>query len=66
MSILRPRRASGGGACTTLDQRGVVRPQGSGCDIGAYEEVVACGNGLPNPGEECDAGNSNDKEKSLH
>jgi CSLREA domain-containing protein len=26
-----------GGACAPLDQRGVSRPQGSRCDIGAYE-----------------------------
>jgi large repetitive protein len=25
------------GYCTTTDQRGVSRPQGAGCDIGAYE-----------------------------
>jgi hypothetical protein len=25
------------GACTATDQRGVARPQGMGCDIGAYE-----------------------------
>jgi len=25
------------GACTAQDQRGVARPQGAGCDIGAYE-----------------------------
>ena len=28
---------SGGGACVRLDQRGVKRPQGPRCDIGAYE-----------------------------
>jgi hypothetical protein len=25
--------------CPQYDQRGVVRPQGAGCDIGAYERV---------------------------
>jgi CSLREA domain-containing protein len=37
--------ASGAG-CTTTDQRGVTRPQGAGCDIGAFElapPVVAAG-----------------------
>lgn len=28
---------SGGFACPTIDQRGVLRPQGTACDIGAYE-----------------------------
>jgi cysteine-rich repeat protein len=39
----------------TTDQRGVARPQGAGCDIGAYE--FACGNGFLDIGEECDDGN---------
>jgi len=29
--------AAGVAACPATDQRGVVRPQGSGCDIGSYE-----------------------------
>lgn len=28
---------SGGAACETIDQRGLSRPQGAACDIGAYE-----------------------------
>jgi Zn-dependent metalloprotease len=31
---------SGGGACEANDQRGVVRPNGAHCDIGAYEGSV--------------------------
>ncbi len=31
-------RASGG-ACESTDQRGIRRPQGEGCDIGAYEFI---------------------------
>ncbi len=35
---------SGGNACTAGDQRGVARPVGSRCDIGAVE--VGCGDGI--------------------
>ena len=28
---------SGGNACEATDQRGVARPQGAACDIGAFE-----------------------------
>jgi hypothetical protein len=32
------------GSCVeTEDQRGVHRPQGAGCDVGAYELIVAAG-----------------------
>lgn len=31
---------SGGNACEANDQRGVARPQGAACDIGAYEAVI--------------------------
>jgi hypothetical protein len=31
---------SGGNACAAADQRGVARPQGSRCDIGAYERRI--------------------------
>ena len=37
------------GACPGTDQRGVARPQGARCDIGAFELVVG-GGGLPGPG----------------
>jgi len=38
--------------CITTDQRGVARPQGAHCDIGAYEAEVTTGNTTPtaNPG----------------
>jgi len=46
-------------ACATTDQRGVARPQGGRCDIGAYESL--CGDGMIEPApdataEECDGG----------
>ncbi len=31
--------SSGGGACEAADQRGVARPQGLACDVGAFEAV---------------------------
>jgi cysteine-rich repeat protein len=47
------------GACgLATDQRGVTRPQGAACDIGAYE--FACGNGTVDLGETCDDGNADD------
>jgi cysteine-rich repeat protein/predicted outer membrane repeat protein len=48
---------SGGGACEATDQRGVARPQGPQCDIGALEAVPVCGDGVLDPGEACDDGN---------
>ena len=39
--------------CPDTDQRGVARPQGDACDIGAYEAVI-CGDGTVGPGEECE------------
>jgi len=50
---------SADGACATTDQRGVPRPQGGRCDIGAYETL--CGDGViesaPDAtGEVCDGG----------
>ena len=46
---------SGGSACESTDQRGVTRPFGTACDIGAYES--RCGDGIIDPGEQCDDGN---------
>jgi hypothetical protein len=31
---------SGGDACLTVDQRGVSRPQGARCDVGAFEDTA--------------------------
>ena len=50
---------SGPGTCPTVDQRGMTRPQGSACDIGAYE-ASPCGNGVLDEGERCDDGNGID------
>jgi cysteine-rich repeat protein len=46
------------GACTGTDQRGVPRPQGAACDMGAFE--FACGNGAVDLGEQCDDGTPGD------
>ncbi len=35
------------GCAGTTDQRGIARPQGNGCDIGAYELVVTSGDTQP-------------------
>ena len=32
--------AAGAAACPAIDQRGVTRPQGAGCDAGAFELVI--------------------------
>ncbi|HLK09779.1 MAG TPA: choice-of-anchor Q domain-containing protein [Candidatus Binatia bacterium] len=65
---------SGDPACEATDQRGVTRPQGPRCDIGAFEACAAagsagaamvgtcagsCGNGVVDPGEQCDDGPAN-------
>lgn len=47
---------SGGGACEAVDQRGIARPQGTRCDIGALE-AKPCGNGVVDADEQCDDGN---------
>ena|GEM_PF-5098934 len=37
------------------DQRGITRPQGAACDIGAFELVPpVCGNGVVESGEQCE------------
>ena len=41
--------------CPTRDQRGVVRPVGGTCDIGAFE--FGCGDGVVDENEACDDGN---------
>jgi len=46
---------SGGSACEATDQRGVARPIGAVCDMGAVE--TSCGDGVQDPGEACDDGN---------
>ena len=44
-----------GAPCGSFDQRGAPRPQGTSCDVGAFE--YGCGNEITDPGEECDDGN---------
>ena len=45
-------------ACPDTDQRGVRRPRGAACDIGAFEATFDCGNGDVDTGEACDDGNT--------
>jgi CSLREA domain-containing protein len=68
---------TGDPACEDTDQRGVTRPQGPRCDIGAFEACGAvgsadgatvdacagaiCGDGVVDDGEECDSGQTNGK-----
>jgi CSLREA domain-containing protein len=51
-----PYDAGDAGACPSTDQRGASRPQGAGCDIGAYEDNFPCNNGTLDAGEACDDG----------
>jgi uncharacterized repeat protein (TIGR01451 family)/CSLREA domain-containing protein len=50
-----PQGVNGCGTTITTDQRGVSRPQGSGCDIGAFElvkpgaDLAITKSGAPNP-----------------
>jgi cysteine-rich repeat protein len=46
-------------ACEGSDQRGIDRPSGLRCDIGAFE-LARCGNGDVDPEEECDDGSNVD------
>lgn len=47
------------GTCLPTDQRGVARPSGAHCDLGAFEvSPGACGDGAVNTGEACDDGNT--------
>jgi beta-glucanase (GH16 family) len=42
------RNAAAVGSCPANDQRNITRPQGAGCDIGAYEAVQTPGRALIN------------------
>ncbi len=52
------------GATITTDQRGIARPQGARCDLGAYESAP-CGNGVLDPGEQCDHSCTNGEPDSC-
>jgi len=54
----------GGMDCEPTDQRGVPRPIGGGCDIGAVES--GCGNGVIDAGEACDDANFIDGDGCDH
>ena len=52
--------------CEATDQRGVARPipSGGACDMGAFE-APRCGDGVLNPPETCDDGNTSDGDGCL-
>jgi CSLREA domain-containing protein len=50
---------AGGPGCPATDQRGIARPQGIRCDIGAYEAPDTDGDGISDPAD------SNDDNDSL-
>jgi CSLREA domain-containing protein len=53
------------GSCVVdVDQRGIARPVGRSCDLGAYES--ACGDGVQDPGEACDDGPSNGTDRCCN
>jgi hypothetical protein len=63
-----PAIDAAGATCSATDQRGIARPQGADCDIGAVEVVAnndlgleIAGN-LPMEGDVCDADDDNDGE----
>jgi hypothetical protein len=49
----------GGTSCAGTDQRGVARPVGTRCDIGAFEAPI-CGNTVTEAPEDCDGGGTCD------
>ena len=51
---------AGSDDCEITDQRGVPRPQGAGCDIGAFEALACNFDGIVDAGEQCDDGNHDD------
>jgi cysteine-rich repeat protein len=53
---------SGADACLATDQRGIDRPSGLRCDIGAFE-LSRCGDGNVDPEEECDDGSNVDGDR---
>ena len=71
-AIPAPLCTDGNGNAVTSDQRGLPRPVGSGCDIGAYELQPAdftagvCGDGHVDAGEDCDDGNANEIDGCLN
>ncbi len=55
-----PAIDAGGDDCESHDQRGIPRPLGGGCDVGAYERIPCDLDSVVEPGEQCDDGNLDD------
>ncbi len=49
-----------GDNCEPTDQRGISRPQDVACDAGAFEKIACNYDGVLDPSEQCDDGNTDD------
>ena len=56
---------SGGNACEATDQRGVARPGGAACDIGAYEVEVAVSQTFYRDADSDTFGDPNDSQQAI-
>ncbi len=55
-----PAIDTGNTSCEPFDQRGLPRPLGASCDIGAFEKIACNYDGIVDSDEQCDDGNTAD------